>query len=76
MKGEGHTVGCGPAPQHSARAVGWLVIVLLTCGTIQAQTEWPRVVPSRDGVAISYEVRGEGEPTLVCVHGWSCNARY
>ncbi len=26
---------------------------------------------SADGVSISYEVRGEGEPALVFVHGWS-----
>ena len=25
---------------------------------------------------ISYEVYGSGEPTLVFVHGWSCDARY
>jgi pimeloyl-ACP methyl ester carboxylesterase len=34
------------------------------------------VVPSADGTPISYEVRGEGEPALVFVHGWSCDARY
>lgn len=28
---------------------------------------------SKDGVAISYSVYGEGETTLVFVHGWSCN---
>ena len=28
---------------------------------------------SADGVSIAYEVRGEGEPTLVFVHGWSSN---
>ena len=26
--------------------------------------------PSADGVPIHYQVRGEGEPTLVLVHGW------
>src|SRR5512136_2917958 len=74
--GKGRGTGCGPVPDHSARPVGWLAIVLLTCGTIQAQTEWPRVVASKDGVPISYEVHGQGEPTLVFVHGWSCDARY
>jgi pimeloyl-ACP methyl ester carboxylesterase len=34
------------------------------------------MVLSRDGTPISYEVRGAGEPTLVFVHGWSCDARY
>jgi pimeloyl-ACP methyl ester carboxylesterase len=28
---------------------------------------------SADGVSIAYEVRGEGEPALVFVHGWSNN---
>ncbi len=31
---------------------------------------------SADGTAISYEVYGKGEPTLVFVHGWCCDARY
>ena len=28
---------------------------------------------SADGVSISYEVQGQGEPSLVFVHGWSCD---
>ena len=43
---------------------------------MQAQAEWPYVVPSEDGTPISYEIYGAGEPTLVFVHGWSCDARY
>jgi pimeloyl-ACP methyl ester carboxylesterase len=31
---------------------------------------------STDGVRIAYEVHGEGSPTLVFVHGWSCNRHY
>ncbi|MBA4378818.1 MAG: alpha/beta hydrolase [Gemmatimonas sp.] len=53
-----------------------LAILVLAAGGAQAQTEWPRVVPSGDGVPIAYEVCGTGEPTLVFVHGWSCDARY
>jgi len=34
------------------------------------------VVPSADGTPIAYEVHGRGEPTLMLVHGWSCDARY
>ena len=34
------------------------------------------VVPSADGTPIAFEVHGRGEPTLVLVHGWSCDARY
>jgi pimeloyl-ACP methyl ester carboxylesterase len=43
---------------------------------IHAQTEWPHIALSKDGTPISYEVYGSGEPTLVFVHGWSCDARY
>lgn len=32
--------------------------------------------PSADGTPIHYLVRGEGSPTLVFVHGWSCDAGY
>ncbi len=31
---------------------------------------------SADGVSIAYEVRREGEPALVFVHGWCCNRSY
>ena len=53
-----------------------LVFLLLAFGDIQAKTEWPHVVLSKDGTPISYETHGAGEPTLVFVHGWSCDARY
>ena len=51
----------------------FLVVPLLEA---QAQTVWPRVALSKDGTPISYEVHGAGDPTLVFVHGWSCDARY
>jgi pimeloyl-ACP methyl ester carboxylesterase len=31
---------------------------------------------SADGVSIVYEVRGEGEPALVFIHGWCCDRSY
>ena len=31
---------------------------------------------SPDGVRIAYDVTGEGEPTLVFVHGWCCDRSY
>ena len=31
---------------------------------------------SADGTPISYEIHGAGDPTLILVHGWSCDARY
>jgi pimeloyl-ACP methyl ester carboxylesterase len=34
------------------------------------------VTSSRDGIPVSYEVHGSGEPALVFVHGWSCDRSY
>jgi len=65
-----------PAARHGASLVCCLVWLLWTVGGVQAKTEWPHVVLSKDGVPISYEVYGSGEPTLVFVHGWSCDSRY
>lgn len=31
---------------------------------------------SADGLPISYEVRGRGEPALIFVHGWCCDRSY
>ena len=43
---------------------------------VQARAAWPHVAISKDGTPVSYEIHGAGEPTLVFVHGWSCDARY
>ncbi len=51
-------------------------VLLFILGAGRAQAEWPHVVHSKDGTPISYETCGQGEPTLVFVHGWSCDARY
>lgn len=51
-----------------------LVVVVLSAGSTRA--EWPHVALSKDATPISYEVQGKGEPTLVFVHGWSCDGRY
>lgn len=53
-----------------------LLIFCLAFGTGLAQADLPQVVTSKDGNQISYETYGAGEPTLVFVHGWSCDARY
>jgi len=34
------------------------------------------VAISKDGVLIAYSVYGQGEPTLVFVHGWSCDRSF
>ncbi|MBU0741230.1 alpha/beta hydrolase [bacterium] len=33
-------------------------------------------IESADGVPIRFDVHGHGEPTLVLVHGWSCDRSY
>ena len=69
-------LSCKSDTKHFVSLVGCLVFLILAFGKIQAQTEWPHVVLSKDGTPISYEIYGAGEPTLVFVHGWSCDARY
>jgi pimeloyl-ACP methyl ester carboxylesterase len=82
MKGEREEVCmeqgncCKPMMRYSMSLAICFVFLLITLGAMQAQAEWPYVVPSEDGTPISYEVYGAGEPTLVFVHGWSCDARY
>ena len=49
---------------------------LLWTTVAQAEQGWPRLAASAEGVPISYEVHGAGEPTLVFIHGWSCDSRY
>jgi len=53
-----------------------LVILLLMLGVGSAEASWPRVALSKDGTPIFFEIYGTGEPTLVFVHGWSCDGRY
>ena len=65
-----------PSKRHSVCLVSFFVILFLVFGVIHAQAEWPRVALSKDGTPISFEVNGAGEPTLVFVHGWCCDARY
>lgn len=52
------------------------LILCSVFGTGPAQADLPHIVTSKDGNLISYETYGSGEPTLVLVHGWSCDARY
>ena len=47
---------------------------------LSGQTDEPVVevgmAVSADGVQIRYEIRGEGEPTLIFIHGWCCDRSY
>jgi len=36
----------------------------------------PRIAIAPDGVHVQYRVYGTGEPTLVFIHGWSCDSNY
>jgi pimeloyl-ACP methyl ester carboxylesterase len=58
------------------KASGSLLILFLFLFLPYSLAEQPPLVPSKDGTMISYQVFGAGEPTLVFVHGWSCDARY
>jgi pimeloyl-ACP methyl ester carboxylesterase len=65
-----------PVARYSTSFLSCLVVMFLAFGSVGAQEQWPHVVPSKDGTPISYEIYGVGEPSLVFVHGWSCDARY
>jgi len=55
----------------------WSLVFFITAfGNTSANAEWPHIAFSKDGTPISYEIFGAGEPTLVFVHGWSCDTRY
>ena len=57
--------------------LSWCIVLLCVLpGPLNAQINWPQIAISKDGTAISYETYGAGEPTLMFVHGWSCDARY
>lgn len=51
-----------------------LAVLSLSVATGCASTShWPDTVRTATGAAQRYEVHGEGEPTIVFVHGWSCH---
>lgn len=62
---------------------GLLVVALLLVtgvgqnpSSVEGRSASAEFVPSFDGVPIAFEVRGTGTPTLVFVHGWSCDRSY
>lgn len=68
-----------------ALLVFFSVLLLLSCGeakqnTSTTKTEKEVKIPAlpihNDGVAISYNSYGQGEPTLLFVHGWGINQSY
>jgi pimeloyl-ACP methyl ester carboxylesterase len=52
------------------------VLVAAACLAASIQAASADTATSPDGIPIVYEVRGAGEPTLVFVHGWSCDRSY
>src|SRR5687768_8178230 len=55
----------------------WSVVITTLFMISSCGKESPKTVSSFDGVPISYEVYGSGKsPTLVFVHGWSCDRSY
>ena len=82
MKGATKTVGlgkknyCKPAAKYALSLIRCLVVLLFNFGGDTGTSGMAPCCPSKDGTPISYEIYGNGEPTLVFVHGWSCDARY
>ena len=48
-----------------------LLLIIFNCTKTPAN-----IAVSSDGVNISFDVQGEGEPTLLFVHGWSGNKKF
>lgn len=71
---------CRALPMQAAALFTACLLVVLTLIALPAQAStpsvWPQTAVSQDGVPIAYEQYGAGEPTLVFVHGWSCDSRY
>ena len=67
---------CKPVKRRSVCLVSFIVILFLVFGARDVKAEWPRFVLSKDKTPISFEVYGSDEPTLIFVHGWSCDGRY
>jgi len=67
---------CKSNTKHFVSLIACLVLLISAFGETPAEAKWPHIAFSKDGTPISYEIFGVGEPTLVFVHGWSCDARY
>jgi pimeloyl-ACP methyl ester carboxylesterase len=61
-------------PARSFLAV--LCAFLGVLGGCTTTDHWPDTVRVANDAAIRFEVHGEGEPTLVFVHGWSCQRMF
>jgi pimeloyl-ACP methyl ester carboxylesterase len=65
--------------ERSGRGAGLVVVVLtvvVLLWTVSQGRAEPGIAYAPDSTPIAYEVLGKGEPTLILVHGWSCDGRY
>jgi pimeloyl-ACP methyl ester carboxylesterase len=62
--------------RHALLGLLGATTVVAGCIGSGVESRTVRSTPSPDGVEIRYEVTGRGEPTLVFVHGWSCDRSY
>lgn len=67
---------CKKLKRYSINLIVSFAFIFFIFTPAHAKNEWPRLAISADGTPISFESYGSGEPTLVFVHGWSCDARY
>ncbi|MBU4525502.1 MAG: alpha/beta hydrolase [Desulfomicrobium sp.] len=62
--------------RYSINLIVSFAFIFFFLAPTHAKAEWPRLAISADGTPIFFEAYGSGEPALVFVHGWSCDARY
>jgi pimeloyl-ACP methyl ester carboxylesterase len=71
--------GCG---QHGNPAAGAAppatntAVAPATAPAVADPGEGPRITLSKDNVHLEYRVFGHGEPAVMLVHGWACDANY
>jgi pimeloyl-ACP methyl ester carboxylesterase len=71
--------GCG---QHANPAAGAALpptnsaLAPATAAAVPDPGEGPRITLSKDYVHLEYRVFGHGEPAVILVHGWACDANY
>ncbi len=58
------------------RAFLLLALSFLPLAACTTTNHWPDTARMDDGSARRYEVHGEGEPTIVFIHGWACHRLY
>ncbi len=71
--------GCGQHGNPAAGAAPPATNTAVAPATAPAATdpgEGPRITLSKDNVHLEYRVFGHGEPAVMLVHGWACDANY